>query len=88
MVLCSEDIHLTRATDRIPTEPAIYHHLFESGIDPDMDGPTMCHNHSVLTEAWPALEDILGYREKAKERITALYSDPKAMNNRTIMHAL
>lgn len=48
----------------------------------------MCHDHSVLPEAWPALEDILGYREKVKKRITALYSDPNAMNSRTVMRAL
>ncbi|OQD68015.1 hypothetical protein PENPOL_c003G09007 [Penicillium polonicum] len=83
-----EDIHLTRATDGIPTEPAIYHQFFERGIDPDVDNPTKCHDHSVLPEAWPALEDILGYREKVKKRITALYSDPKAISNRTVMRAL
>lgn len=86
--MCSEDIHLTRATNGIPSEPAFYHDFFERGIDPDVDDPTKCHDHSELPVSWPTLEDILGYRETVKNRIIALYNDPKAMNNRTIMRAL
>jgi hypothetical protein len=86
--LRSEDIHLTRATGGNPTEPTVYHKFFDRGIDPDIDDPTQCHEHSELPETWPALEDILTYREKVKERIMALYNDPKAISNRTIMRAL
>jgi len=68
---------LTRATDGNPTKPAIYHDFFERGIDPDVDNPTKCHDHSELPESWPTLEDILDYREKVKKRIIALYTIPK-----------
>ncbi|OGM51004.1 hypothetical protein ABOM_000276 [Aspergillus bombycis] len=83
-----EDIHLTRATGGNPTEPAIFHDFFQRGIDPDVDDPTKCHDHSQLPESWPTLEEILDYRERVNERITALYNDPDAMSNRTIKRAL
>lgn len=79
---------MTRATNSKPTEPAIFHQFFERGIDPDVDDPTKCHDHSELPEIWPALEEILEYRERVKERIRVLYKDPEAMTNRTIGRAL
>ncbi|PTD07782.1 Ergothioneine biosynthesis protein 1 [Fusarium culmorum] len=67
-----EDIHLTRATKGEPTEPAYYHRIFERGIDPDVDDPSKCHDHSELPDVFPKLEDILHYRERVKKRIASL----------------
>ncbi|KAG7406486.1 Ergothioneine biosynthesis protein 1 [Fusarium oxysporum f. sp. rapae] len=83
-----EDIHLARATNSKPTEPAYYHQIFERGIDPDVDDPSKCHDHSELPEVFPFLGDILQYREHVKARITALYDSEKPYADRCIGRAL
>src|ERR1051326_582408 len=52
------DIHLTRATRSPPTEPASYQRIFERGIDPDVENPELCHDHSEIPDTWPPLEEI------------------------------
>lgn len=84
----SEDIHLTRATDDEPTQPAYYHRIFERGIDPDVDDPSKCHDHSELPDVFPNLEDILHYRERVKQRIASLYENGEAYSDRCIGRAL
>lgn len=84
----SEDIHLARATGKKATDPAYYHTYFERGIDPDVDDPTKCHDHSELPDVFPSLDDILQYREKVKDRIRGLYKTGKAYSNRCIGRAL
>ncbi|KAH7147825.1 C-type lectin protein [Fusarium sp. MPI-SDFR-AT-0072] len=83
-----EDIHLARATNSKPTEPAYYHQIFERGIDPDVDDPSKCHDHSELPDVFPFLGDILQYREHVKARITALYDCEKPYADRCIGRAL
>ncbi|CZS81522.1 unnamed protein product [Fusarium graminearum] len=83
-----EDIHLTRATDDEPTQPAYYHRIFERGIDPDVDDPSKCHDHSELPDVFPNLEDILHYRERVKQRIASLYENGEAYSDRCIGRAL
>ena len=34
----------------VPTEPASYHAIFERGIDPDVDNPERCHQHSEIPD--------------------------------------
>ena len=49
------DIQLTNKTTGEPaTEPAHYWDIFERGIDPDVDNPEMCHDHSEVPDEWPA----------------------------------
>ncbi|KAH7184851.1 C-type lectin protein, partial [Fusarium flagelliforme] len=83
-----EDIHLTRATKGRPTDPAYYHRIFERGIDPDVDDPSKCHDHSELPDVFPKLKDIILYRERVKWRITSLYESGKAYSDRCIGRAL
>ncbi|RSM19686.1 hypothetical protein CDV31_001573 [Fusarium ambrosium] len=83
-----EDIHLTRATNKAPTEPAYYHQIFERGIDPDVDDPSKCHDHSELPDVFPPLSEILEYRERVKSRIKRLYETGQAHSNRCIGRAL
>ncbi|GAW19464.1 hypothetical protein ANO14919_089510 [Xylariales sp. No.14919] len=83
-----EDIHLTRATGRPPTEPAYYAQIFERGIDPDVDDPTQCHDHSELPTVWPSLSEMLDYRGKVKLRIKSLYESGEAYEDRCIGRAL
>ncbi|KAE8319987.1 C-type lectin protein [Aspergillus transmontanensis] len=84
----SEDIHLARATKTPPTEPKYYQQIFERGIDPDVDDPSQCHDHSEVPNTWPELNDILEFREKVCTRITALYQTQKPWQDRTIGRAL
>ncbi|QSS58794.1 hypothetical protein I7I51_08223 [Histoplasma capsulatum] len=66
------DIHLTRATDGIPTEPKHYQSIFERGIDPDVDNPELCHDHSDIPSEWPHLGEILTYRDAVRSRARAI----------------
>ncbi|KAF5567937.1 DUF323 domain-containing protein [Fusarium napiforme] len=84
----SEDIHITRATNSKPSEPAYYHQIFERGIDPDVDDPSKCHDHSELPDGFPCLGDILLYRERVKQRIALLYQSEKPCTDRCIGRAL
>ncbi|RYP43732.1 hypothetical protein DL768_009739 [Monosporascus sp. mg162] len=68
------DIQLTKATKRGPTEPSFYHDIFERGIDPDVDNPELCHQHSEIPDEWPPVEDILGYQGRVRARLMDLYS--------------
>ena len=44
------DIHLTRATDGKTTEHASFQRIFERGIDPDVENPEICHDHSQIPD--------------------------------------
>lgn len=83
-----EDIHLSRATKEPPTEPKFYRQIFERGIDPDVDDPTQCHDHSETPDTWPEVQDILAYRVKVCRRIEALYKNEKPWSERAIGRAL
>ena len=56
-----------------PTEPAYYHTIFERGIDPDVDDPERCHQHSEIPDEWPPVDDILAYQGRVRARIAELY---------------
>ncbi|KAK8016722.1 hypothetical protein PG993_014911 [Apiospora rasikravindrae] len=83
-----EDIHLARATGTPLTEPASYARFFERGIDPDVDDPRQCHDHSELPTIWPELSEMLEYRENVKRRITLQYDTGRAYSDRSIGRAL
>lgn len=84
----SEDIHLTRACNGVPTEPSLYAEIFERGIDPDVDNPEICHDHSEPPNTWPPLEEILSYQQRVRERITAQYVKKTAETDRKVGQAL
>ncbi|KAH8923626.1 hypothetical protein BT69DRAFT_1262315 [Atractiella rhizophila] len=74
------DIHLTRALDGNPTEPAYFRDIFERGIDPDMEDPTKIHRHSKVPkvkEDWPTLEEILAFRDAVRKRVETIYDEKK-----------
>ncbi|KAI9152080.1 Ergothioneine biosynthesis protein 1 [Paramyrothecium foliicola] len=67
------DIQLCKGTKLPPSEPAYYHAIFERGIDPDVDNPEKCHDHSEIPDEWPPVEDILAYQERVRSRLRGLY---------------
>ncbi|KAL7800240.1 C-type lectin protein [Trichoderma ceciliae] len=73
------DIQLMKTTKAGATEPVYFHTIFERGIDPDVDNPENCHDHSEIPDEWPALEEILPYQDRVRERLQKLYSEPHQM---------
>ncbi|POR36094.1 Uncharacterized protein TPAR_03712 [Tolypocladium paradoxum] len=70
------DIQLTRTTrGAAPTPPAAFHAMFERGIDPDVDNPQHCHDHSPVPDEWPPVADIAAYQGRVRERLRRLYAD-------------
>ncbi|WVQ69374.1 uncharacterized protein L199_007591 [Kwoniella botswanensis] len=70
------DIHLTRLTKGSHTEPEYFKTIFERGIDPDVDDPTKCHDHSEVPmseEDWPVLSEILAFRDRVRLRLKGIY---------------
>ncbi|KAJ9644932.1 hypothetical protein H2204_001394 [Knufia peltigerae] len=82
------DIHVTKATAGKPTDPASYWSIFERGIDPDVDNPEVCHDHSEVPDSWPPLEDILSYQNRVRSRITEKISNGDAFSDRKLGRAL
>ena len=82
------DIHLTRATEGVPTEPSSYRRIFERGIDPDVDNPDLCHDHSEIPDEWPPVREILSYQDNVRERTKHLYSTGSAGIDRRLSRAL
>ena len=81
------DIHLTKATNGVPTDPSIYHRMFERGIDPDVDDPEKCHAHSEIPEIWPRIEEILDYQVKVRSRMRLLYQEKVVEEDRKVGRA-
>ncbi|KIH91752.1 N-methyltransferase [Sporothrix brasiliensis 5110] len=81
------DIQLCKTTGEAATEPAYYARIFERGIDPDVDNPELCHDHSEIPDEWPALNEILGYQKRVRERIRAFYATNVGSTPQTESHA-
>lgn len=72
------DIQLSRALKEPYTEPAEYADIFERGIDPDMDDPSVCNPHSevpVNQEDWPKVEQIVEYSNRVHSRLQEFIQD-------------
>lgn len=82
------DIHLGRATDGKPTEPASYRRIFERGVDPDVENPEHCHDHSEIPDTWPPLEEVLRFQTSVRKRTEALYERRAAYNDSRVSRAL
>ncbi|KAG6234139.1 Ergothioneine biosynthesis protein 1 [Claviceps purpurea] len=67
------DIQLTKTSAWAPTGPVSYHAIFERGIDPDVDNPEKCHDHSEIPDEWPPVEEIIAYQDRVRVRLTELY---------------
>jgi formylglycine-generating enzyme required for sulfatase activity len=82
------DIHIARATDGKATEPAYFWKIFERGVDPDVDDPSLCHAHSEVPEEWPPLHTIVQYQETICKKVEALYKSGEAENKGRVSRAL
>lgn len=82
------DIHITRATGDSATEPAYFRQIFERGIDPDVENPELCHDHSEIPDAWPPLDTILEFQRAVREKVKSLYTSGAVETGRRISRAL
>ncbi|KAJ3880075.1 C-type lectin protein [Lentinula edodes] len=72
------DMLISKAVGGEPTEPKYFWNIFERGIDPHVDDPDHCHNHSVVPESdsdWPSLSTIIQFRDGVRSRLENLYAE-------------
>ncbi|EFI28167.1 DUF323 domain-containing protein [Coprinopsis cinerea okayama7 len=88
------DMLLSKSIGGKATEPAYFWNIFERGIDPHVDDPDYCHNHSEVPERdedWPTLDTIISFRDGVRRRLMGLYEDlasGKRRLNRNIARTL
>ncbi|SPO05828.1 related to TAD2 - tRNA-specific adenosine deaminase 2 [Cephalotrichum gorgonifer] len=82
------DIQLTKMTGEPLTEPANFRDIFERGIDPDVDNPELCHDHSEIPDEWPPVGDIVEYQERVRLRLKNLYGRGDGSLSRDIRRAI
>ncbi|EXJ78765.1 hypothetical protein A1O1_09167 [Capronia coronata CBS 617.96] len=82
------DIHYIKATADKPTDPAAYASIFERGIDPDVDNPEVCHDHSEIPDTWPPLKDVLDYQHRVRERIVDSLNSGRAYTDHKLGRGL
>src|SRR6185503_19099658 len=56
--------------DRPPFNAA-FDELFSRGIDPDVDDPTHCHDHPEVPDRWPAVDEVIAYRDRVRAALLA-----------------
>lgn len=82
------DIYVTKATQGLPTHPALYTQIFERGIDPDVDNPENCHAHSEIPDTWPPVDEILSFQDRVRTRVSQLYNTRAVESNRWLGRCL
>ena len=53
----------------LPSLNPAYDELFSRGIDPDVDDPSHCHEHPEIPDRWPALAEVLAYRNRMRATV-------------------
>jgi len=59
--------------------------LFSRGIDPDVDDPIHCHDHPDVPATWPAVPEVLAYRDRVR---AALLDAGAAVADRASTHLM
>jgi hypothetical protein len=68
------DIQLHKGKEEELTgQSAVYQKIFERGVDPDVDNPEKCHDHSEIPDEYPPLKEILAYQQDVRDRVKGLY---------------
>lgn len=78
------DIQLDKSTGQSLSGSAYFHSIFERGIDPDVDDPERCHDHSEVPDEWPAAGEILDYQGRVRDRLRGLYANGQDMIPRDV----
>ena len=78
------DAQLSNAFNEPLTEPAEFASMFQRGIDPNVDDPSICHKHSEVPDTWPEITDIWIYRHLVEKRVKKILSNPKTLDRRVL----
>ena len=68
------DIQLSRALDEPVTSPTRFAEIFERGMDPCVENPTICHAHSAVPDRWPDATEVKAYRDATRERLRKVHA--------------
>lgn len=74
------DMLLDKAIGGGASEPSYFWKIFERGIDPHVDDPTNCHNHSEVPQNdkdWPTITTIQEFKSRVRARLEDLYHNIK-----------
>ncbi|KDQ27645.1 hypothetical protein PLEOSDRAFT_1064958 [Pleurotus ostreatus PC15] len=72
------DMLLSKSIGGGASEPQYFWKIFERGIDPHVDDPDHCHNHSEVPEKdedWPTIDLIMSFRDAVRARLAKLYAE-------------
>ncbi|KAI9090187.1 histidine-specific methyltransferase [Phlyctochytrium arcticum] len=70
------DLQLSRALGTLPLASEFYQRIFERGMDPDMDDPSMCHSHSEVPDTWPEAAEIHTFTRQIRDVVLDVLSQP------------
>jgi hypothetical protein len=81
-------IHLHRATGKGVDGLADYQKIFERGIDPDVENPELCHDHSEIPEEWPPKEEVLAFQGRVRDQIRDIYKSKEAIEDAAVRRGI
>lgn len=81
-------IHLHKATGKGVQGLEEYRRIFERGIDPDVDNPELCHDHSEIPDEWPAQEQILAFQDQVRDQLRQMYDSGDANERIDVQKAI
>jgi formylglycine-generating enzyme required for sulfatase activity len=81
-------IHLHRAIGKGPEGLEAYQRIFERGIDPDVENPELCHDHSEIPEEWPPVEEVLAFQGRVRGQLQGIYSTNAENSDLAVQKAL
>ncbi|KAF2423652.1 hypothetical protein EJ08DRAFT_595743 [Tothia fuscella] len=81
-------IHLHRATEQGVEGIVEYRKIFERGVDPDVDNPELCHDHSEIPDEWPAVHDVLAFQDRVRAQLLGLYKSQMVESNAALRRAV
>ncbi|CAG8620353.1 10078_t:CDS:2, partial [Ambispora leptoticha] len=82
------DILLARYFKEEYTEPANFADIFERGIDPDMEDPSLCNPHSIVPDKWPDIDSIIKFRDQVRQRLLKVYDVHHKNTSRSLARVL
>ncbi|GAA5920253.1 hypothetical protein JCM1841_000446 [Sporobolomyces salmonicolor] len=86
------DIHLSRYFNEPLTSPAHFADIFERGIDPNVDDPSVIgHSHSEVPQTetdWPKFEEIVEYEHNVRQRVRRVYEEHEGKWERKLARVL
>ncbi|KIW01917.1 dimethylhistidine N-methyltransferase [Verruconis gallopava] len=81
-------IHLEKASCEGVAGLRDYQRIFERGIDPDVDNPELCHDHSEIPDEWPPEVEILAFQSKVRDQVKQIYDSRMHESSHAIRKAL